>query len=121
MKTIAIILLAFAALTGYVRAAPLTEGTLGEKHSVTVGPLKVHEICQDVSKDGSLSFNFVTTMPVDFNIHFHKDNNIFYPVRRRDISSVSSIFTAEIAERYCLMWTNRGGDPVTLNYQYKIQ
>jgi len=44
---------------------------------------------------------------VDFNIHYHRGKDVFFPVKRNAMRGDGGTFTAKTAEDYCWMWTAR--------------
>jgi hypothetical protein len=42
---------------------------------------------------------------VDFNIHYHRGDEVFYPVKRERMRGDGGTFTAKSGEDYCWMWT----------------
>lgn len=93
-----------------------------KQHSkYTVEPSKVHEDCVDLSPGKVLDYTFESLRPLDFNIHWHEDNKIAYPVKKDGISSDRGSFQPERQQYYCLMWTNPHREPVGLKYKYRVQ
>ena len=43
--------------------------------------------------------------PVDFNIHYHHEPKVFYPVKRDAMRGDGGTFVAKSGEDYCWMWT----------------
>jgi hypothetical protein len=52
---------------------------------------------------------------VDFNIHYHRDKDVFYPVKASASRAGEGSFTAPHADTYCLMWERAGDDPATVD------
>ena len=73
------------------------------------------EECFALPAGASIGYFFEATGPVDFNIHFHRGSAVEYPVRVDQVRQADDHFTAPSAEEYCLMWTNRAGQPVTVS------
>jgi hypothetical protein len=42
---------------------------------------------------------------VDFNIHYHRGDEVFYPVKREAMRRDGGTFTAKTGEDYCWMWS----------------
>jgi len=68
-----------------------------------------------------LDYSFEATKPVDFNIHFHEDSGISYPIEKKGVSSDHGSFTPQKKQFYCLMWTNFQHEFVTLTYTYGVR
>jgi hypothetical protein len=79
-----------------------------------VKPKGIAEECFRLTADASIGYTFEASAPVDFNIHFHRGDIVEYPVRVDQASHGDDRFTAGSTEEYCLMWTNRTAQPVTI-------
>ena len=73
--------------------------------SFTLEPKKVHEECQRVEAGEKRRYMWRAEGPVDFNIHYHRANDVFYPVKRDAMRGDGGTFTAKDGEEYCWMWT----------------
>ena len=67
-----------------------------------------------LSAGESIRYVFESSAPVEFNIHFHRGDSIEYPVKRDSVVQADDRFIARSAEEYCLMWTNRSLQIVTV-------
>ena len=76
---------------------------------VTLQPKKVHEECARVEAGQSRRWHWKSDVPVDFNIHYHRGDDVFYPVKRDRMRGDGGTFTAKSGEDYCWMWTARDG------------
>lgn len=84
-------------------------GPAGRKDfSVTLAPGKVHEECERVEAGQSRRYSWKSDAAVDFNIHFHKGNDVAYPVKRDAMRGDGGTFAAKSSEDYCWMWTAKG-------------
>ena len=72
---------------------------------VRLEPKKVHEECQRVEAGQKRRYMWRSDGPVDFNIHYHRGNDVFFPVKRGAMRGDGGTFTAGTAEDYCWMWT----------------
>ena len=52
-------------------------------------------------------YHWKSTAPVDFNIHYHEEPEVFYPVKRDGMRGDGGTFTARKPQDYCWMWTGR--------------
>ena len=68
---------------------------------------KVHEECMRVEKGEKRRYHWKASAPVDFNIHRHEGNEVFYPVKRTAMRGDGGTFTADVGADYCWMWTAR--------------
>jgi hypothetical protein len=75
--------------------------------SITLEPKKVHEECQRVEKGEKRRYHWKSDAAVDFNIHFHRQTEVFYPVKRDGMRGDGGTFNAKSGEEYCWMWAAR--------------
>lgn len=66
------------------------------------------ERCLTLAAGESIRYRFRASGPVDFNIHYHRGNEISFPVKRPAVRELESTFVAPRADGYCLMWEHRG-------------
>ena len=89
--------------------------------AVSIIPSKFHEDCVELLPGDSLIYSFRTSEPVDFNIHYHENGRIFYPVSKKDVSGQKGEYESTKKQFYCLMWTSHQKAPVSLTYSYDIR
>jgi len=65
------------------------------------------ERCLKLEAGQSIRYHFTAAGEVDFNIHFHRGDEIRTPVERRAVGELDGVFRAESTEDYCLMWERR--------------
>jgi hypothetical protein len=75
--------------------------------AATLEPGKIHEECQRLEAGEKRRYHWKSSAPVDFNVHYHRDKEVFYPVKRSLMRGDGGTFTAKTAEDYCWMWTAR--------------
>jgi hypothetical protein len=80
-----------------------------------VGPFTIElreksfdERCLRLEAGQSIRYRFRASAPVDFNIHYHRGNDVIFPVKQAAVRDASSSFCADLAEDYCLMWESAG-------------
>lgn len=90
--------------------APLTAlASEGEgPFSLRIKPRGFDERCLRLEAGESIRYRFAASVPVDFNIHYHRGKDVFYPVRTRAVRSTNGVFKAGHADTFCLMWENAG-------------
>jgi hypothetical protein len=74
---------------------------------IVLEPRQVHEECQRVERGEKRRYHWKSDAPVDFNIHYHRETEVFYPVKRDAMRGDGGTFTARGGEEYCWMWTAR--------------
>ncbi len=104
MKRPHALLCAFAAGTAFASGSG-KEGTVVV--AVTLEPGKVHEECMRVEAGQKRRYHWKSSAPVDFNIHYHRGNDVLYPVKRDRMRGDGGTFSAKSGEDYCWMWMAR--------------
>jgi hypothetical protein len=77
-----------------------------------------YELCLVLAQDQQLRYAFSAPRKLDFNIHYHADHEVFYPVSEDQILDTTATYTAQSEQEYCLMWTNQGDTDVLLSLEY---
>ena len=78
-----------------------------EKFDVSLAAGGEHEECVRLAAGETRRYYWRASGPVDFNIHFHRGDEVAYPVKRAAMRGDGGTFTAKSAEDYCWMWTAR--------------
>jgi hypothetical protein len=113
---------AFLILIASIAASALAAGdaSAGDARASDAGAYaftlsdKTVERCVQLGEGESVRYRFRASAPVDFNVHYHRDADVIYPVRRNGVRAANGTFRAPLGEQYCLMWQRRGGDPVAV-------
>ena len=101
-------------------AAAQPDGVTGEKpFAHTVRPRHVAEECFKLPAGQTIGYVFESSAPVDFNIHYHRGQEVLYPVKSDQVAKAEDRFTAPSAEEFCLMWTNKTLEMVTIRGQLR--
>ena len=79
----------------------------GKPHDfgVSLEPGAIHEECLRLERGARRRYEWSSSAPVDFNIHFHRGDDVIYPVKRDGATKSSDSFTAKSTEDYCWMWS----------------
>jgi hypothetical protein len=72
---------------------------------VTLAAGKLHEACVKLEAGEKRRYHWKSSAPVDFNIHYHRGEEVFYPVKRDAMRGDGGTFSAKTGEDYCWMWT----------------
>jgi 5-formaminoimidazole-4-carboxamide-1-beta-D-ribofuranosyl 5'-monophosphate synthetase len=96
-----------------VLAAPGAWAYASDKEDVTVVQVALeagaaHEECLRLEAGQKRRYYWKSSAPVDFNIHYHRGDEVFYPVKRERMRGDGGTFTAKSGEDYCWMWTAKG-------------
>ncbi len=90
------------------------------KHALRIYPGKTHEECIQVTQKQELPYQFSSSEKLMFNIHYHSDQGVIYPIPEQAMTSLSGILKPQTEQRYCLMWVNTSQETVKLSVKYKI-
>jgi hypothetical protein len=85
----------------------------------TIVPDDSYELCLVMAQDQQLRYAFSAPQKLDFNIHYHADHDVLYPVSEDQIMDATATYTAQSEQEYCLMWTNQGDTDVPLSLEYE--
>ncbi len=69
----------------------------------------------------NLTYFFKSSKKMNFNIHYHEDENVSFPVEEYPANMASDVFTAPVEQGYCMMWTNQNDVVVELEVRYEVQ
>lgn len=101
--------------------------SLREEINQTIYPGGHYEECVEVVPGNILEYSFEASMPVNFNIHYHTKNDVFYPVKRDHVFSLKGVFDIEGLSYYtyeqtyfCLMWENPHRMNVTIRCKHSV-
>ena len=96
-----LILLAFASAALHAHAGDMDAIIVSAK----LAPAAMHEECLHLDAGRSRPYSWKSDAPVDFNVHYHRGPDVFFPVKRDGALSDAGTFTAKTGEDYCWMWT----------------
>ncbi len=97
------ILLAAPLAVAFVAAAQAPDAPKPFSAALEAGG--IHEECVRLEKGEKRAYRWKSDARVDFNIHSHRGNDVFFPVKRDRVSAGEGTFTAPGAEHYCWMWS----------------
>lgn len=88
---------------------PADDAAPAKKKGITLDfrlePGKVHEECMKLQKGQGKRFEWTSDTPVDFNIHYHKGDDAYYPFKANNRKAAKARFQPDHADDYCWMWT----------------
>ena len=73
------------------------------------------EHCIRLDAGEHVRYRFSANGEVDFNIHYHRGSEVYYPVKAAASRSADATFTAPHADTYCLMWERKGEGAVRVD------
>ncbi|MBI5676835.1 MAG: hypothetical protein HZC48_13630 [Nitrospirae bacterium] len=92
--------------------------------SVMVDSSGSYEDCFKVKRGQVLNYKFSSSVPLDFNVHYHGSSEVIYPVLQSDISAHEGTIDPEKhdldEEYYCLMWKNPGAKQCNISYKCDV-
>jgi hypothetical protein len=106
-------LIAIALFAPAAFAAPVASDPKPREFSHALKPGGIAEECLRLEAGRSRTFEWTSDAPVDFNIHFHKGDQVAYPVKADGQKKGRGRFTASAGEDYCWMWTAKDAATVT--------
>jgi hypothetical protein len=87
-------------------AASAADNGVG-RFSIEVAGAGAGERCLKLEAGQTLRYRFSASAPVDFNIHYHRGDQVMMPVERNAVRTLDGVYRAESTEEYCLMWQRR--------------
>jgi hypothetical protein len=98
------------------------------KDDIVVDPSGSAEECFAVKKGQILVYKFKSAKPLNFNVHYHGEDQIHYPVSKSEITEDDGIidpaahpYYTEAMEYYCMMWENPEMRPVHVSYEGEVK
>jgi len=115
-------ILVFATSAAAQKKAEKVEKTPEPPKPTLVKPGKMVEKCVTLSSAQKLEYQFTTSKPVDFNIHYHKGETVYYPVKRNKTTAEADVYTPGPGRsEYCLMWENKSSaSDIEVNYAFRV-
>ena len=88
-------------------SADTSPATPDETHtfSVSIAPGEIHEECVKLAKLETRRYEWSSDSAIDFNIHYHEGNEVFYPVKHAGVRQAKGTFRAKRRQDFCWMWT----------------
>src|SRR6266851_7279748 len=75
--------------------------------AMTLEATRSHEECVRIEAGAKRRYHWKSDAPVNFNIHYHRATEVFYPVKSAGLRRDGGTFAAKTGEDYCWMWTAR--------------
>ena len=83
-------------------------------------PFATHEECFVLAQGDRIEYVFASTRPVRFGIHYRAGNADVAPVGRDAVAADAGLFTAVLAQDYCLRW-EAGAEGAELRYRLRAR
>ena len=114
-----VIILCCTLLVVACATAPSWERLPPSPLAIDVQTGKAAEECFQLAAGERVEYQFESSVPLDFNLHTHRGNEVVMPVRSERTRGHSGIFTSPQREDYCMMWTNRGAVPARITGEWR--
>ena len=79
-----------------------------------------HEECLKLLQENVVVYSFEASHPLTFDIHYHDGTQIVDAFAKKTIAALEATLQPEIAQEYCITWSNHQPQAVQLNYQFQI-
>jgi hypothetical protein len=83
--------------------------------ALTVPARGFEEHCFELAAGVRVRYRFRASDAVDFNLHYHRGTDVVYPVRAAATQAHEGVYTAPLAEAYCLMWERKADGAVRVD------
>ena len=84
------------------------------KTQANIQPGKFSEVCGKLKKGNLIRWQFDSSAPLEFNIHYHEGKNVIFPYKMSATKSGEEELLISLDQDYCWMWTNKSKDEVKL-------
>jgi hypothetical protein len=84
------------------------------KTQANIQPGKFSEVCGKLKKGNLIRWQFDSSAPLEFNIHYHEGKNVVFPYKMSAIKSGEEELLISLDQDYCWMWTNKSKEEVKL-------
>jgi hypothetical protein len=84
------------------------------KTQANIQPGKFSEVCGKLKKGNLIRWQFDSSAPLEFNIHYHEGKNVIFPYKMSAIKSGGEELLISLDQDYCWMWTNKSKEEVKL-------
>ena len=88
-------------------------------HTSNIAPKKFLEVCARLKQGETIAWKFKGSAVTDFNLHYHVGKKVSYPQKRKGVASATGQLVVPIDQDYCWMWSNKGGEPVSMSVTLK--
>ena len=79
------------------------------------------EACDKWKPGDKVSFNFTSSAPVMFNVHYHTKMDKKYAIEQTLVDTFEGSFIVETDDIHCCMWVNNNPNFVTLTSDLRLE
>ena len=113
-------LLILAVVVYYTSTYYLTPDKRLPSYKILITPNALHERCFDMQPAQQLLYSYKSSAAVDFDLHYHIDKTIIYPIRKKNQIHANDVFIANEMREYCLLWENNSKDKLNIEYTFNF-
>ena len=84
------------------------------ERSVNLAPGKFAEVCGKLPAGLKVRWAFDAGMPLDFNVHYHVDNEVVFPSKLTAVAAAKDVLDTKFDQDYCWMWGNKSASATTI-------
>jgi len=129
MTMLAVLLLSLSLLiSGCATSGTNEDGGTSLYNTVKIKPSKSYEDCIEVLPGQIMKYSFTSSNFVNFNIHYHTEEELFYPVDKKGVMTWKGSldlqeldYYTEDQEFFCVMWDNLNSEPVKLSFSFEAK
>ena len=96
--------------------------------TVIIKPSRSFEDCIEVLPGQIMNYSFDASNFVNFNVHYHTENGLYYPVDKKGVMTwKGSLDLQELdyytddQEFFCVMWDNLDSVPVVVSFTFEAK
>ncbi len=90
-------------------------------HTIDIATGDFYEACDKWKPGDKVSFNFTSTAPVMFNVHYHTKMAKKYAIEQTLVDTFEGSFIVQTDDIHCCMWENKNPSFVTLTYDMSVE
>ncbi len=84
------------------------------ERSLNVAPAKFAEVCGKLSAGQKVRWDFKSSTPLDFNVHYHVGKDVVFPSKLTAVAAAKDVLDTKVDQDYCWMWVNKSTSPATV-------
>jgi hypothetical protein len=123
-----VLILSLGVMLGCASTNPKgTEGSLKNSKKIVIKPVRSYEECVELLPNQGIKYSFQSSKDLDFNIHYHGDDKVHYPVLKKEVRSYRGVLYCDEQDFYvagqdffCLMWKNQNTSKARLTLEFEV-
>ncbi len=115
-------------ISGCATSGSNEDGGMSIYKTVTIKPSGSYEDCLELLPGQIMKYSFDSSNFVNFNIHYHTEEGLFYPVNKKGVMTFKGSFATqeldyytEDQESFCVMLDNLNSEPVNVTFYLKTE